>query len=75
MKVAGSYKEAYDILRSNVHAAFGLDIGKQFGTRIVASIPYHIAMKLLTELEKRDLPLPSVIQINDTRVLIGADPE
>jgi hypothetical protein len=34
-----------------------------------------MAHKLLTELEKRDLDLPQVIQMNQFTILIGVDPE
>lgn len=52
----------------------GVDIGKQFGTRVVMHITVEVARKLLSELQKRDLPCPQIIYQNN-RILIGADPE
>lgn len=52
----------------------GIDIGKQFGTRIVIWLSGTTGHQLLDELEKRDLPLPIVIQ-EKGRVWIGAEPE
>jgi hypothetical protein len=77
MKVAGSFAEARQIILDtalDVGGKYGIDIGKQFGTRIVMEIPQFVALKLLAELEQRDLPCPQVIYVNN-RVLIGADPE
>lgn len=50
----------------------GINIGKQFGTNITMWIAFDVAFYLLKELEKRDLPLPLILQHNN-RILIGAD--
>lgn len=78
MKVASTYKQARDMvleLQASPGAArIGVDIGKQFGTRIIMHIAVPVALHLLGELESRDLPLPQVIYMSG-RLLIGAEPE
>lgn len=83
MKIAKDWEEAHNLINDLWAAArgqffdpkIGIDIGKQFGTRIIMHIDPSNAHKLLNELEKRDLDLPSVIQMNPTTILIGAEPE
>lgn len=85
MKLITTYKEAYGLLqetqpkfgpvqKQGQWAQIGIDIGKQFGTRIVMHISHDTAFHLLRELEKRDLPCPQVIYAG-RKILIGADPE
>lgn len=84
MKVANTYREAYGILqetqpqpfsdiRTTVFVRIGIDIGKQFGVRVIMWISHDMAYKLLRELEARDLPLPQFI-FTGTAIYIGADP-
>lgn len=83
MKVASTYEEAFKLIEEYVprvsiigaaRVDIGVDIGKQFGTRIIMRIDRPVAIKLLSELQKRDLPLPQVIYYAG-RILIGAEPE
>lgn len=82
MKVAGSYAEAFEFLHevsglNGLYDPVGVDIGKQFGTRIVMRMSAQMGRKLLHELQKRDLPLPQVILDEGfpNKVLIGVDPQ
>lgn len=86
MKVCNSYEDAFKLLRdikppavdligpASKAVPIGIDIGKQFGTRIIFHMSWDQGWKLLAELQKRDLPFPSVIY-HSGRVLIGAEPE
>ena len=83
MKIAGSYAEALRMIDEYVplvsvigaqRVNIGVDIGKQFGTRIIMRIDRGTAKKLLIQLQQRDLPLPHVIYFNG-QILIGAEPE
>ena len=78
IKQAKTYEEAFkfvtDLERISITADIGIDIGKQFGTRMVIRISPMMARHLLTELQKRDLPLPMVL-FYEKRILIGAEPE
>lgn len=74
MKVVSDYAEAFKLFTDHPGVVVGVDIGKQFGTRIVMHIGMLMAHKLLHELQNRDLPCPQVIWYNN-RILIGADPE
>lgn len=83
MKIAGSYIEALRMIDEYVplvsvigaqRVNIGVDIGKQFGTRIIMRIERGVAKKLLMELQRRDLPLPQVIY-HSGQILIGAEPE
>jgi hypothetical protein len=82
MKIALTYNEARDLIRQASQdrrnhlnqAAVAIDIGKQFGTRILMHLSEEHGIKLLNELEMRDLPLPQVMYFN-RRVLIGVDPK
>lgn len=79
MKVADTYNDAFDFIREAEKAkvipvSIGVDIGKQFGTRIIMRLDPMMARKLLVELQQRDLPLPQVFYYGN-QILIGADPE
>jgi hypothetical protein len=80
MKVATTYKEVWALFREAYRGVImggptiGIDIGKQFGLRMVIHLDRPNAVKLLSELEVRDLPCPQVIWTND-RILIGVEPQ
>lgn len=75
MRIATTYEDVLSLLRetAELQPTFGVDIGKQFGTRIIMHITKDTAGKLLHELRMRDLPCPQVI-FTGNKILIGAEP-
>lgn len=85
MKVATNYPDALALLGQLMEATerdpiqrnkcIGIDIGRQFGTKIVMHGPLGTGRKLIFELEKRGLPCPQLIFLeNPARILIGVEP-
>lgn len=84
MRVATTYPEAFAFftearrrvipLAGGHPLKCGVDIGKQFGTRIVFTMELAMGEHLLHELQKRDLPCPQVFA-TPKLILIGVSPE